>query len=75
MCISVPNASETRESTECPWVDVVEGTATPSPHAINPTTPTQGHVVLSPFSLASRDRDGGPVELNDRHLRYGLTEK
>ena len=31
------------------------------PHAINPTTPTQG--------LASRDQDDGPVELNDRHLR------
>ena len=31
---------------------------------INPTTPTQGHFVLSPVSLASRDQ-----ELNDRHLR------
>ena len=38
-------------------------------HAINPTTPTQGHFVLSPVSLASRDQDDGPVELNDRHLR------
>ena len=35
-----------------------------SPHAINPTTPTQGH-----FVLASRDQDDGPVELDDRHLR------
>ena len=35
----------------------------------NPTTPTQGHFVLSPVSLASRDQGGGPVELNDRHLR------
>ena len=41
----------------------------PSPHAIKPTTSTQGHFVLSPVSLASRDRDGGPVELNDGHLR------
>ena len=40
-----------------------------SPDAINSTTPTQGHFVLSPVSLASRDQDGGPVELNDRHLR------
>ena len=39
------------------------------PHAINPTTPTQGHFVLSPVSLASRDQDDGPVEVNDRHLR------
>ena len=38
-------------------------------HAINPTTPTQGHFVLSPVSVASRDQDDGPVELNDRHLR------
>ena len=27
------------------------------------------HIVLSPVSLASRDQDDGPVELNDRHLR------
>ena len=39
------------------------------PHAINPTTPTQGHFVLSPVSLASRDQDDGPVEQNDQHLR------
>ena len=38
-------------------------------NAINPTTPTQGHFVLSPVSLASRDQDDRPVELNDRHLR------
>ena len=38
-----------------------------TPHAINPTTPTQGHFVLSPVSLASRDQDDGPVELNDRY--------
>ena len=36
---------------------------------INPTTPSQGHFVLSPVSLAPRDHDDGPVELNDRHLR------
>ena len=34
-----------------------------SPHAINPTTSTQGHFVLSPVSLESRDHD------------YDLTEK
>ena len=32
------------------------------------TTPTDGHVLLS-VSLALRDQDGRPVELNDRHLR------
>ena len=40
-----------------------------SPHGINPTTPTQGHFVLSPVSLTSRDQDDGPVELTDRHLQ------
>ena len=48
-----------------------------SPHAINvinPSTPTQRHFVLSPVSLASRDQDDGPVELNDRHLRSHLFE-
>ena len=34
-----------------------------------PTTPTLGHFLLSLVSLASRDQDGGPVELNDRNLR------
>ena len=64
------DASETGESKKCPWVGVVEGTAGGKiPHAINPTTLTQGHFVLSPVSLASRDQDDGPVELNDRHLR------
>ena len=71
-CGSV-KASETGESTKCLWVGVVEGTAGRpaglSPQAINPTTPTKGHFVLSPVSLASRDQDDGPVELNDRHLR------
>ena len=55
------------ESTKCPWVGVVESSA--GGKNINPTTPTQGHFVLSPVSLASRDQDDGPVELNDRHLR------
>ena len=32
-------------------------------------SPTQGHFVLSLVSLASRDQDDDPVELNDRHLR------
>ena len=41
----------------------------PSTHVIIPTSPIQGHFVLSPVSLASRDQDGGPVELNDRNLR------
>ena len=29
------------------------------PHAFNPISPTHGHFVLSPVSLASRDQDGG----------------
>ena len=60
------NASETGKSTKSPWVGV----------AINPTTPSQGHFVLSPVSLASRDlleiskdQGDGPLELNDRQLR------
>ena len=35
---------------------------------INPTIPNQGHFVLSPVLIASRDWDGGLIELNDRHL-------
>ena len=31
----------------------------PHPHAFNPISPTHGHFVLSPVSLASRDQDGG----------------
>ena len=31
----------------------------PRPHAFNPISPTHGHFVLSPVSLASRDQDGG----------------
>ena len=30
------------------------------PHAINPASPTHGHIVFSPVSLVSRDQDGGP---------------
>ena len=37
--------------------------------AVPSTTATHGYFVLSPVSLASRDQDGGPVGLNDRHLR------
>ena len=48
------DASETGESTKCPWVGVVP----PHPHASNPITPTHRHFVLSPVSLASRDQDG-----------------
>ena len=38
----------------------------PHPHALNAISPTHGHFVLSPVSLASRWR---PFELNDQHLR------
>ena len=43
------------------------------PHAINRTTTTHGHFVLSPVSLASRDQDGGPS--NSMIDIYDLTEK
>ena len=36
---------------------------------VKSTSPTHGYFVLSLVSLTSRDQDGGPVELNDRHLR------
>ena len=73
------DASETGESTKCPWVGVVEGTAgekhfsAPLPHAFNPITPTHRHFVLSPVSLTSRDQDGGPLDLTIDI--YDLTEK
>ena len=73
------HASKTAESIKCPWVRVVEGTAgekifsPPHPHAFNPITPTYGHFVLSPVSLASRDKDDGP---SDSTIDiYDLTEK
>ena len=43
-------------------------------HAINPTTPNQGHFILSPVSLESRDQDDGQIELKDRHQQsHGKT--
>ena len=52
------DANETKESRKCPWVGAVEGL---HPHAMNPTTTTQEHFVLSPVSLSSIDQDGGVV--------------
>ena len=54
-------ASETGESTKCPWVGEMVLKLS--------TTPTHRYLVLSSVSLSSRDHDGGPVGLNDRHLR------
>ena len=45
----------------------------PHPYAMNPTATTHGHFVLSPFSLASRDQNGGPS--NSTIGIYDLTEK
>ena len=53
------DASETGESTKCPWVMVVEG--------------THRHFVLSPVSLVSRDKDGGRSDSTTDI--YDLTEK
>ena len=62
------DASETGESTKCPWVGVVEGMA-----GEKTITPTHRHFVLSPVSLTSRDQDGGP---SDSTIDiYNLTEK
>ena len=44
------NASKTGKSTKCPWVKAVGYCPF--------TSPTHGHFVLSPVSLASRDQDG-----------------
>ena len=43
------------------------------PPAVPSTTPTHGHFVLSPVSLASRDQDGGPS--SSTIYIYDLTEK
>ena len=43
------------------------------PHVFNPISPTHGHFVLSPVSLASRDQDGGPSDSTID--TYDLTEK
>ena len=60
------DASETGESTKCLWVRVIGP-------AVSSTTPTHGHFVLSPVSLASRAQDGGP---SDSTIDiYDLTEK
>ena len=73
------DACDIGESTKYPWVGVVEGTVgekkflPPRPHAFNPISPTHGHFVLSPVSLASRDQDGG---LSDSTIDiYDLTGK
>jgi len=62
------DASETGESTKCPWVggDGAE-------NAMNLIATTHGHFVLSPVSLASRDQDGGPS--NSTIGIYDLTGK
>ena len=75
------DASETGESTKCPWEVAVglkrggEGAEKYiySPPAVPSTTPTHRHFVLSPVSLTSRDQDGGPW--NSTIDIYDLTEK
>ena len=70
------DVSETGESTKCLWVGVMglkawgKGAEKCFSPAVPSTTPTHGHFVLSPVSLASRDQDGGSSDsVNDRHLR------
>ena len=76
------DASETGESTKCPWVGLVEGRAGGKnpyfflpvhPHAMSLITPTHGHFELSQVSLASRDQDGSLS--NSTIDIYNLTEK
>ena len=58
-------ASETGESTKCPWVGVVERfTPTLLTHRHHP----QAFVSLPSFARIKKPR-WWPVELNDRHLR------
>jgi len=64
------NAANTRESEA---VTVSLFFPPRHPYAINPTTTTHGHFVLSPVSLASRDQDGHPS--NSTIDIYDLTEK
>ena len=66
------DASEIGESIKCPWVVAVELIEF-FPTAVPSTAPTQGNVVLSPVSLASRDQDGGPS--NSKIDTYDPTEK
>ena len=54
------NASKTGESSKCPWVKAVG--------LLSSTSPTDGHFVLSPVSLASR----APVELTMLQENRGL---
>ena len=49
------------------------GRVPPHSYAFKHITPTHGHFVLSPVSLASRDQDGGPS--NSSIDIYDLTEK
>jgi len=42
-------------------------------NSVSSTTPTHGHFVLSPVSLALKDQDGGPS--NSTIDIYDLTEK
>ena len=52
------------------WVGVGRSGSPLHLQAINPTSPTHEHFVLSPVSLASIDQDGAQSNvLNDRHLQ------
>jgi len=69
------DVSETGESTNCPWVGVVEGTAGGKifllrhPQAINTNRHyPRAFCTLPSFARIKRPR-WRPIELNDRHLR------
>ena len=61
------DASESGESTKYPWEGVVEP-------AFNSITPTHGHFVLSPVSLASRAKMAALRTKRTIDI-YDLTEK
>lgn len=64
------NASDTRESTQCPWVGVVEGVVGEDPHATLLTPPPLPRAFCTLLSFAHIKRPRMRlVEFNERHLR------
>ena len=67
--VAVATATNSVNARQSEAVTVSLFFSAPSPYTMNPTTSTEGHFVLSPVLLASRDQDDGPVKLNDQHIR------
>jgi len=71
--VAIGGATNTANARQWEAVTVSLFSLPPHPYAMNPTTTTHGHFVLSPVSLASRDQDGGLS--NSTIGIYDLTEK